>query len=170
MSLAKVGACLVVLLVLAVQPCRSVCEVGPALDRCNMLYDHLEDDVTSTKEILRALDEIFFPIYGHEPVIFRITYNITLSNETDEIYYVYGVGWGSSGLFSTVDPEILIALQSMILNLIFYEEKMFVQEPIEISLPIKTGNSPVFEYELQHALERLTSRVSFHLSTNHNYV
>ena len=154
MSVAKVGAIFLVLLILAVQPCWSQCEPVESANLCTKWSNLLKNALLDTD--LRPLRDAFFPPSGHPPVLVQVKYILVINQiEVEE----YKVGWSSSGLFAAVDPAFAFFFQSMMLNLILYEEGLILKDPVDVVLHVNTilpRNSKEFNY----SLDKLTSDVS----------
>ena len=152
MLLVKVIAPLLLLMVVA-QQSSAECD---NLTLCIKWYKVMEEELATDELTLQSLEEIFYPVSGHEPVVFNVTYIITVNNEQPEHYYL---GWSSSGLFSSVHPKLILCFQLMIINMILFAEGMLLQDDVELSSSFNT-TLPNNRCEIDYALKKLTSRVS----------
>ena len=152
MSLVKVIAPLLLLMV-AAQQVYAECD---DITLCTKWYKVMEKALVKNESILQTLEQIFYPVSGHEPVVFNVTYIMTVNNEQPEHYYL---GWSSSGLFSNVHPGFIFVFQSMLINLVLIAEGVLRQGDVDINLSINT-NLPKSSCEINCALRKLSSRVS----------
>ena len=157
MSAAKVGAVLLVLLILAVQPCWSQCEPVDSANLCTKWSNLLKNALLDVDTDLRPLRDAFFPLSRRPPVLVQVHYTFKAINQTE--VEDYRVGWSSSRVFAAVDPGVIVFLQSMMLDLILIEEGFMLLHPVDVVLYINT-TLPRNTKEFNYSLERLTSEVS----------
>ena len=103
MSVAKVGASILVLLIVAVQPCQSQCESEDSLDLCTEWYTVLEEALVNDERALNRLDYVFFPISARKPVVFITAYILTFRNQLPEPFEIETT---SSGIFENGSYEL----------------------------------------------------------------
>ena len=120
-------------------------------------FDAVEEALLSNKSNLYLLKETFLSSSRSPPTLLIVTYEVATTNSS---YQQHTLGWSSSSVFATINPNIVRELQSGILSVAFYSEGIAIPHKVKLSLNITNSEKRLSSQEITVALKSITERVS----------